>query len=837
MHSKLLSFLIIIQFLAISITAQTSPIRINQIGYEKNGPKTAVYESSSSSENLSEYNLLDSQSTVVKTGSVTKVGAVDGWSGRYFWTIDFSDFKDEGKYKLQVGSETSFEFEIKENIYFTKTLEGLLFCFEKMRSTDESDKNIPLAPDKTETVNVYGGYNEASGDDSKHITHLQYSNFMCSQETPMLTWGLMRAYELNKDQIESMALKTDLFDEVAWGADYLMRSLHADGYFYSTVFNGWGLIDRIVCAYAVVDLDADKFNITGDYQTAFREGGGTAIAALAKASKYGVSGDFTSAEYLAGAIKAYDHIKANNISYCDNGEQNLLDEYAACIAAIELFKATDDSKYLTDAGEWVEKILARMTDEGWFAADDAHDRPYFHAAEEGFPFVALAYYMTLDNSKNSKIREVLEKNIEWYFKISNEVTNPFNYARLYARSFESDDNLALNKDIWSLTAEEDMDNPDLYAVTNANDGNQASFWLSKEKTEEVDKTDWVAIDFGQEEEIYKVVINWEWQYAKKYIIQTSTDGDNWDDEVTIEISESGPMETVFDQKITTRYIRVFCSELAGDHPDKTGYGIHEFEVYKENNNSFFTKNFFIPHENETGYWWQGENARLGSMAAGLLWAAKALDDNYKFGADSLTTLAFSQLDWILGKNPYEVCMLYGYGTKNHEDYKPDPNSSKGSIVGGICNGITAGNTDEKEVDFAPYPSGEEGWKNWRWLEQWLPHEAWFMFAVSSISYIIRDEQMTDIQSNNIAPKSKAISMSCTQNQKIFNIRFNSFGQTLKNSTLKIMDLKGRTVKRVDLSGDENIISLSKSTFSSGLYFLELKTPAKQHLKEKISILK
>ncbi|WP_431242320.1 hypothetical protein ACQ9BO_20960 [Flavobacterium sp. P21] len=24
--------------------------------------------------------------------------------------------------------------------------------------------------------------------------------------------------------------------------------------------------------------------------------------------------------------------------------------------------------------------------------------------------------------------------------------------------------------------------------------------------------------------------------------------------------------------------------------------------------------FFIPHENETGWWWQGENARLASLA-------------------------------------------------------------------------------------------------------------------------------------------------------------------------------------------------------------------------------
>src|SRR6267154_1373733 len=28
--------------------------------------------------------------------------------------------------------------------------------------------------------------------------------------------------------------------------------------------------------------------------------------------------------------------------------------------------------------------------------------------------------------------------------------------------------------------------------------------------------------------------------------------------------------------------------------------------------------FFIPHENETGWWWQGENARLASLATAAI---------------------------------------------------------------------------------------------------------------------------------------------------------------------------------------------------------------------------
>lgn len=813
-----------------SLFPQSSPVRVNQIGYELNGPKAAVYQAQSSSDVPSAFEIYNSQNTKVYSADVEKAGQVAGWSQGYFGVMDFSDFKTAGTYTIKAGSNTSFEFDIGENLLFNKTLEGLLSCFTKMRNTDETDKNVPLAPDKVKTVNLFGGYNEASGDDSKHITHLQYSNFMCSQETPGLTWGLLRAYELNSALIDKMNLKDKLFDEAAWGADYLMRCLSSEGYFYSTIFNGWGIIDRVVCAYVVLNLENDKFEISGNYQTAFREGGGISIAALAKAGAMGVSGEYTAAQYLDGAKKAYDHIKANNETYCDNGEPNLIDEYCAITAAIELYKATNDNKYKDDAGLWVDNLLTRLTTEGWFTTDDAEERPYFHAAEEGFPYIALAYYMTIDSGKNAQIREAIRKNLAWYFKITNEVTNPFNYVRLYARHFEADNNLALNKDVWAKTEEID----EIYYAVNAVDGNQQSFWLSKEKENEVDKTDWLAVDMGKTEEVYKVIINWEWQYAKKYILQISDDGNTWNDVDTVEITEEGPMETVFDQQLNTRYMRIYCLELAGDDPDKKGYGIHEFEIYQENNNTFFKKSFFIPHNNETGYWWQGENARLGSMAAGLLWAAKALDNNYEFGTDSITTLAMSQLDWVLGKNAYGVSQLFGYGTLYHEDYKPDPNSSMGSIVGGICNGITAGNEDENDIDFAPYPSGNDGWRNWRWLEQWLPHEVWYMFAISTISFMLHDSSTAiDFTYQNKVDNALSLQVAQSTVNGTFTILVN--GKVDKSAAVRIYNMKGRVIKTLPYNGRP--IILKGDLLSTGLYFVELVCDNKQMARRRVSIIK
>jgi hypothetical protein len=129
--------------------------------------------------------------------------------------------------------------------------------------------------------------------------------------------------------------------------------------------------------------------------------------------------------------------------------------------------------------------------------------------------------------------------------------------------------------------------------------------------------------------------------------------------------------------------------------------------------------FFFPHANETGYWWQGENAAIASLAAAANACAQA-------GGDSRELMAFAddQLAWITGRNPFDTSMLHGRG-RNNADYSSDfPN-----LPGGIVNGITSGWTDENDIAFLPddAPEGD----SWRWAEQWIPHTGWFLLAVAS----------------------------------------------------------------------------------------------------------
>jgi hypothetical protein len=96
---------------------------------------------------------------------------------------------------------------------------------------------------------------------------------------------------------------------------------------------------------------------------------------------------------------------------------------------------------------------------------------------------------------------------------------------------------------------------------------------------------------------------------------------------------------------------------------------------------------------------------------------------------SIALLASQQVAWILGCNPYAMCFLSGSG-ENH--VRPMRSQfGHGSERGGIANGITGKKerADGSGIDFRQFDDGNE----WRWTEQWIPHAAWFLQAVTAMA--------------------------------------------------------------------------------------------------------
>ena len=564
---------------------------INQVGYERTGVKTVLLNSLESAISYATFELVNANDDVVFTGDIVENGQVQGWGGNKYWTCDFSDFMQSGEFKVKIGTSKSLSFKIGDNLLFEESAASVINFFTEMRSDNASDYNLSFNGSRSDGVDVHGGWWDANGDPGKHMSHLSYANHFNPQQIPMVVWSLLKSYELTLDF--NASVKYDLLAEAAFGADYMVRNFDDEGYFYLSIFDDWGGAPntREICEWG---QEGDNAARTSDYKCAFREGGGMIIAALARSYYMGLSGDFTNQEYLSTAELAYAHLTSSgngfetkNLEYCNDHKENIIDDYCALMAAVELYRATLKKSYYDDALVRADKLLARLQPEGWLASDDDANRPFYHAADEGLPLIALVAFKNISAERDSEIIDFINNQIEWYKGISSNVVNPFNYVRQYRKAYKD----------------------------------------------------------GQLQDVKEA--------------------------------------------------------------------------------------FFIPHDNETGYWWQGENARLASMSTAFLLASRELDNDFNNTASDVAKLATSQLDWILGKNPFDLCMLYGFGLNNYIDY---PSSAgKLNIVGGICNGISAGLVDEDSLTFQPY--ADDAWQNWRWIEQWLPHDAWYMLAISSVAHL------------------------------------------------------------------------------------------------------
>jgi hypothetical protein len=127
-----------------------------------------------------------------------------------------------------------------------------------------------------------------------------------------------------------------------------------------------------------------------------------------------------------------------------------------------------------------------------------------------------------------------------------------------------------------------------------------------------------------------------------------------------------------------------------------------------------TYRYFMPVRKQ--FWWLGMTSHLECYALLLANAAQM------FGHTQYSDLAYRQLESVMGANPFGACLMTGEGMRN-----PYPHSRfVGLIPGGIMNGI-AGNTKD-----APILDVQNGF-DWRTTEYWSPHNAYYLWAVSTLA--------------------------------------------------------------------------------------------------------
>jgi hypothetical protein len=183
-------------------------------------------------------------------------------------------------------------------------------------------------------------------------------------------------------------------------------------------------------------------------------------------------------------------------------------------------------------------------------------------------------------------------------------------------------------------------------------------------------------------------------------------------------------------------------------------------------------------------------------------------------------MASAQLDWILGKNPFAITSMYGFGKTNYPQYpssKPKPN-----IKGGICNGITAKDGNENDIAWKPNPDSD--WQNWRWIEQWLPHNAWYLIAISSLSHRMDNPILPDaIKKSTIANIPSFNILAVNARNIMIELPFAS-----RNSVISIYNMQGQKLGSHSIpAGNLSATVELPSNMKSGVYLLKLDGSARK----------
>jgi hypothetical protein len=589
--------------------AADAKILVNHVGYDVAGSKRAVIQGRAA-DAFASFKVVDAATgESVKSGTVVRVGPVQKWKDWVYWTAEFSDIAREGVLYLECVSPggaviRSWPFPVQKNVLERETLSAVIYYFKGQRSSgllDKADRMMRFEG-QPGTVDMRGGWFDATGDYGKHLSHLSFSTYFNPQQVSLTAWSLFRTHRelARRGDPNFRQYLRRLLDEALFGADYLVRSKSPEGSFIITI-SGRGPEkrpeDRLISPKAerhiiltpetkdkVRDYGRERIAGRAAYEAGYREGAGLCIAALAMAAASGAAGDFGPADYLKAAEDAFAHLEAHNAIYLNDGKENIIDDYCALLAAAELFRTTKKPLYQDAADKRAASLAARLASNGpaedYWRADDG-DRPFFHPVDAGLPAVSLLEYAEIAAPAGRDLAlDAVRRSMRFEMGVTAEVANPFGYGRQLVQS---------------------------------KDGRRRT-------------------------------------------------------------------------------------------------------------------SFFFPHDTETAPWWQGENARLGSLAAAARLAARALSADEPLRSE-LRRYAADQLNWILGLNPYDSCMLYGRG-RNNPEYLFFDSYEYTNAPGGISNGVTAGYRDEDDIDYALHFAQTGKDDDWRWTEQWLPHAAWFLLAVA-----------------------------------------------------------------------------------------------------------
>ena len=429
MNQRLFTF---ISFVAVAILSVHAAgwIRINQLGYLPHATKVAVLISQEKVE-VTQFELVDAYTgkTAYRSTATRNMGA----NGQMAATcrLDFSAFEDEGAYRIVAAGIESPVFPINNRVW-DGTADFVLNYMRQQRcgfnpfqrdSCHTKDAYVRYHPEKEgQRIDVRGGWHDAAD-------LLQYTTTSANAIYQiMLAW--QQCPEAFGDQFQANGLEgangiPDIIDEIYWGLTWLDKMNPAPGELYNQIADdrdhigmklpkddpadyGWGPNNgRPVYYIDGKPQQRGKFmNATmGAASTAGKFASDFALGAQVLAPYYPEFAAKIAAKaadaYQVGIDKPGNAQTVSVVSPYIYEEDNWVDDME--LGAIELYHATGDAKYLTQAVEYGRREPITP----WMGADSA--RHY-----QWYPFMNMGHVRLAQevNGSNDRLRDEFIRNIK-----------------------------------------------------------------------------------------------------------------------------------------------------------------------------------------------------------------------------------------------------------------------------------------------------------------------------------------------------------------------------------------------------------------------------------------
>ena len=427
--------------------AQTSWVRVNQLGYMPDNKKVAVFISLENGI-THRFDLKDSKSGKVVFSGKGIAANADRWGMKQAVRLNFSDFNKVGNYYVECNGVKSPQFDIASHIY-DGTADFVLNYMRQQRcgfnpylntECHQHDGYIVDHPTlEGEKIDVRGGWHDASD-------YLQYLTTSANATFQMLfAWQQTPDKTIFKDEYDANGKKgangiPDILDEIKWGLEWMVRMNPEPELMFNQIADdrdhaGYRLPSEDYVDYGWgAGLGRPVFPITGMPQ-GLKEGNknrstGVSSSAAKYASAFALGATVfkdldpeLSKTMTQKSLEAYSYGKkypGNNQTACTVSpyfyeEDNWVDDME--LAAAVKYNLTDDAQWLKDADYWGQ--LEEVTP--WMELGRARHYQFY-------PFVNLGHFYLAngkDGAMSKKYQGFMKMGLDCLYDRAKKNDDPF----------------------------------------------------------------------------------------------------------------------------------------------------------------------------------------------------------------------------------------------------------------------------------------------------------------------------------------------------------------------------------------------------------------------------